>query len=44
LLQLDTNGGAGWMWGDSGRLYFWVPRADLRAWRFERVWVVLQCA
>jgi len=42
LLQLSTTGGAGWNWGDGGRLYFWVPRSDLRAWRFERVWVESQ--
>ncbi len=42
LLQLDSVGGPGWMWGDSGRLYFWIPRTDLEAWRFENVWVNLQ--
>jgi uncharacterized protein YwqG len=42
LLQLDTTGGPGWMWGDSGRLYFWVLRAGLQARRLQSVWVVLQ--
>jgi hypothetical protein len=43
LLQLDSTGGPGWMWGDSGRLYLWIPRTDLEARRFENVWVNLQC-
>ena len=29
--------------GDSGRLYFFLPREDLAARRFDRVWTVLQC-
>lgn len=44
LLQLDTDeDGPGWMWGDSGRLYFWIRRADLAAAAFDRTWLVLQC-
>jgi uncharacterized protein YwqG len=44
LLQLDSDeDGPGWMWGDSGRIYFWIRRDDLRARRFEDVWLVLQC-
>lgn len=44
LLQLDTDeDGPGWMWGDCGRLYFWIRRADLAAFAFDRAWVVLQC-
>lgn len=40
LLQLDSEG---WMWGDGGKLYFWIPREDLAARRFENVWIELQC-
>lgn len=40
LLQLDSDV---WMWGDCGKLYFWIPRADLAACRFDRVWLQLQC-
>jgi len=40
LLQLDSGV---WMWGDCGKLYFWIPRADLAAGRFDRVWLQLQC-
>jgi len=44
LLQLDSEDQApGWMWGDVGRLYFWIRVQDLRARKFERVWMVLQC-
>jgi uncharacterized protein YwqG len=44
LLQIDTDARPGWMWGDCGRLYFWITRADLEARIFDRVWVVLQCS
>jgi uncharacterized protein YwqG len=44
LLQLDTDeDGPGWTWGDAGRIYFWIRRADLDAGAFERAWLVLQC-
>jgi uncharacterized protein YwqG len=43
LLQLDTDDEAGWMWGDAGRLYFWIRDADLRAGRCDSSWCVLQC-
>jgi uncharacterized protein YwqG len=43
LLQIDTDDDAGMMWGDVGRLYFWVPRAELQERNFDAVWMVLQC-
>lgn len=44
LLQIDTDeAGPRWMWGDCGRIYFWIRREDLRARRFDRVWTILQC-
>jgi len=43
LLQLDSDDDAGMMWGDSGMLYFWIRRADLRESRFDRAWMILQC-
>ncbi len=44
LLQLDSDEqGPGWMWGDSGRIYYWMRRSDLAARAFERAWLVLQC-
>jgi uncharacterized double-CXXCG motif protein len=43
LLQLDSEEGAGMMWGDAGRLYFWIRERDLIARRFDRCWAMLQC-
>jgi len=44
LLQLDTDdAGPGWMWGDSGRIYFCIRNVDLAAHRFDRTWLILQC-
>ncbi len=43
LLQLDSDPSANLMWGDSGMLYFWIPRQDLRDRKFDRVWAILQC-
>jgi uncharacterized protein YwqG len=44
FLQLDSDDDLGWMWGDVGRLYFWIRDADLRAGRYESTWCVLQCS
>lgn len=43
LLQLDSDDGAGWCWGDAGRLYFWVREEEARRGDFGGVWAVLQC-
>ena len=44
LLQLDTDwAGPGWMWGECGRLYFWIRRQDLAARKFEAAWAIGQC-
>lgn len=44
LLQLDTDeDGPGWMWGDCGMVYYWMTLESLRAKRFERTWMMLQC-
>jgi uncharacterized protein YwqG len=42
LLQLDSDE-ALWMWGDCGRLFFWIRKQDLARKDFSNVWVVLQC-
>lgn len=44
LLQLDSEDEAGMMWGDVGRLYFMIHKADLDDRRFDKVWTVLQCS
>ena len=44
LLQIDTDeDGPGWMWGDVGRIYFWIKKQDLAALRFDDVWLIFQC-
>lgn len=44
LLQLDTDDdGPEWMWGDCGRLYFWIRTDDLARADFSQVWGILQC-
>ena len=45
LFQLDTvqDGEFELMFGDCGRIYFYIRREDLLARRFDRVWLVLQC-
>lgn len=43
LLQLDTDESAGMMWGDAGRLYFWIREEDVRARDFSKTWTILQC-
>jgi uncharacterized protein YwqG len=46
LLQLDSDdsaGGPGWVWGDTGALYFLIREQDLSARRFEASWMILQC-
>lgn len=44
LLQIDSDDDAGMMWGDLGRLYFWVRAQDLAARDFSKTWLVLQCS
>jgi uncharacterized protein YwqG len=44
LFQLGTDEERlGVMWGDVGKLYFWIRRQDLAARRFEATWTILQC-
>lgn len=42
LLQLDSDEELGAMWGDLGRLYFWIRREDFAAGNFDDVWCFLQ--
>jgi uncharacterized protein YwqG len=43
LMQVDSDDAAKMMWGDSGRLYFWIRDQDLRERRFDKAWMILQC-
>ena len=43
LLQLDSDEAASMMWGDLGRVYFWIRERDLQDQRFDRTWTILQC-
>jgi uncharacterized protein YwqG len=43
LMQVDSDDDADMMWGDSGMIYFWIRDQDLRARRFDKTWMLLQC-
>ena len=43
LFQLDSDDDAAMMWGDCGKLYFWIKKDDLAAARFDNCWMILQC-
>jgi uncharacterized protein YwqG len=43
LLQLDTDDDTGWMWGDTGTIYFWIREQDAARADFSKVWMVFQC-
>lgn len=44
LLQIDSEEDkTGMMWGDAGRLYFWIKEQDLKNLDFDKSWFVLQC-
>jgi uncharacterized protein YwqG len=44
LLQIDSDEkNLGVMWGDVGRVYFWIRRQDLGKRDFGNVWLILQC-
>jgi uncharacterized protein YwqG len=44
LLQVPSSEASGMMWGDAGCLYYWIRAEDLRARRFDRAWMILQCS
>lgn len=45
LFQLDgvQEGDFELMFGDCGRIYFYIRREDLAVGRFDRVWLIMQC-
>ena len=42
LLQLDTDSRLEFIWGDMGRLYFWIRESDLRRGYFADTCAILQ--
>jgi hypothetical protein len=44
LLQIDTEDQIHMMWGDVGRLCYWIRRDDLRHRRWHTAWLVLPCS
>lgn len=44
LLQIDSDTtNSDMMWGDAGRLYFFIPEEELQAGSFENYWMISQC-
>jgi uncharacterized protein YwqG len=43
LLQVDSDQDAGMLWGDVGRIYYWIRAQDLAARRLGQAWLILQC-
>lgn len=43
LLQIDSDDDTEMMWGDLGKLYFWIRKKDLAVQDFSKVWMILQC-
>lgn len=44
LMQIDSDDNAEMMWGDCGRLYFWITGDALRRAAFGESWMILQCS
>ena len=43
LFQFDSDDDLGVMWGDCGKIYFWVQEQKAKQNDFESCWLVLQC-
>jgi len=43
LFQLDSVESSNMMWGDVGRLYFWIKKEDLMNQNFDDVLMIMQC-
>lgn len=42
LFQLDSESEAMMMFGDTGRLFFWIKESDLKTANLEEAWMILQ--
>ena len=43
LLQIDSDPAPDMMWGDEGRVYYWIREQDLEKKSFDSTWFILQC-
>ncbi len=43
LLQINSDDALDKMWSDGGCLYFCIRKEDLKARKFEKTWVTMQC-
>lgn len=43
LLQIDTDDHASIMWGDGGKIYYWIRAEDMLTGDFDKSWLILQC-
>ena len=44
LLQVDSDDAVDIMWGDVGRLYYWIQRDRLAEGAWYQCWLILQCS
>ena len=44
LLQVDSDPNTEMMWGDVGRIYYWIKKDELLNKNFDGVWMILQCS
>jgi uncharacterized protein YwqG len=44
LMQIDSDDNVNMMWGDCGRLYFWLNDDALQRRAFGESWMILQCS
>ena len=42
LFQCDTDANTGMLWGNNGRLYFWIYQQALKNCEFDHTWMILQ--
>jgi uncharacterized protein YwqG len=43
LLQIDSDDDVGMMWGDVGRIYYWMHRDSMRQTEWDQARLILQC-
>ena len=43
LLQIDSDENLNTVWGDDGRIYYWIRDQDLKEGNFDNTWLLLQC-